>query len=109
MVSGDALQELPEEELVQFFEELNFDQLTDEQQEAFVAAISEADDGVKKTFEDTVNIYNGDFEEYVPYGSTVTVQTRKVVIAATGVLFVAPAVPTSSTSGATESRKGRRV
>jgi hypothetical protein len=45
----------------------------------------------RQKFEATVDIYSGQFEEYVPVGSTITVAQRRTVVAATAVLFMLPA------------------
>lgn len=90
--------EVEPEKLEQFFETLNMSALTEEEQEKFIEEISNASDEVKSTFENSVNIYSGEFEEYVPTGSVVSVRQRKVIIAATGVLFVAPTISTSPPS-----------
>jgi hypothetical protein len=42
----------------------------------------------KEEFEAQVNIYSGEYEEYVPAGSTITVAQRRTVVAATAVLIM---------------------
>lgn len=49
---------------------------------------------VRKAFENSVDLFSGEFDDYVPVGSTITVAQRRVVIAATAVMFLLPA-PTS--------------
>lgn len=50
----------------------------------------------RQEFEATVDIYSGGYEDYVPVGSKISVAERRVVVAATAVLFVLPApVPVS--------------
>jgi len=54
---------------------------------------------VREEFEQTVDIYSGDYDEYVPIGSTITVAERRVIIAITSVVVIVP-----SPSGRTRSR-----
>ena len=58
---------------------------------------------VREAFEAEVDIYSGDYDEYVPIGSTVTVAERRVIIAATSVVVIAP-VPTASGRGRAKSK-----
>lgn len=95
-------------ELETFFSELNVDELTEEEKEELITTLSEADDSVKQVFESTVNVFNGDFDEYVPSGSTVSVGTRKVIVAASGVLFMAPTVSVSSSTSGSQASDSRR-
>lgn len=103
------IEDATDEELETFFEELNMAALTVEQQNAVAEALSEAPEDVKKVFEATVNIFGEGFDSYTPVGSNVTVRERKVIIAATGVLFVAPTVSVSSSSGSQSSDSRRRA
>ena len=105
MIQNSAFAELPKEELQNFFESLEDSELTEEQAEAVATAMSEAPDDVKQTFENTVNVFGGKFDAYVPSGSKINVGQRKAVIAATGIMFVAPTV--SATSGSTSSSRKR--
>ena len=60
---------------------------------SIVAAINEADDEVKDTFQEEVNIFSDkDFGEYVPLGSNITVEQRRVIVAA-GATIMAAAAP----------------
>jgi hypothetical protein len=45
----------------------------------------------REEFEATVDIYSGGYDDYVPVGSKISVAERRVVVAATAVLFVLPA------------------
>lgn len=68
------------------------DNMSQEQVNELVAELNTASDKVKKEFEETVNVFDGRFDDYVPAGSTVPVKTRRALIAITAVLFVAPTV-----------------
>lgn len=108
--SVEALQELTPTQAEEVFDSVDVDELTDEQAEALVEAVQEAPEEVRAAFESEINIFGGKFDSYVPLGSTVNVKTRKVIVAASGVLFMAPTVSVSSStssSSASDNRKRR--
>jgi hypothetical protein len=45
----------------------------------------------RQQFEATVDIYSGQYDDYVPVGSTITVAQRRTIVAATAVVFLLPA------------------
>jgi hypothetical protein len=58
---------------------------------------ADATEEEKESFEAQVDVYSGGYEDYVPTGSKISVAERRVVVAATAVLFVLPApVPVSN-------------
>ena len=87
-----------EEEVITLIENLDVGELTDQQKEQLAEKLSEAPTSVKEKFESEVDIYSGGFDSYVPVGSAVPVGTRRVIVAATGVLFAMP-VSSASSSG----------
>lgn len=108
--SVEALQELTPTQAEEVFDSVDVGELTDEQAEALVEAVQEAPEEVRAAFESEINIFGGKFDSYVPLGSTVNVKTRKVIVAASGVLFMAPTVSVSSStssSSASDNRKRR--
>jgi hypothetical protein len=71
-------------------------ELTDEQAEQIAEALSDAPAEVKQQFEETINVFGGQFDTYVPDGSTISVGARRAVVAVTAVSFLLPApVPTT--------------
>ena len=75
----------------------DFEDLDEETLEAVSIALSEADDDVKEEFEAEVNVFEGSFDEYVPEGSRVNVEDRRVLVAVTATTtVVAAAAPTAS-------------
>lgn len=67
---------------------------------------ADASDEEKMEFEQTVNIFDGTHDDYVPLGSTITVAQRRAVVAATAVLFILPVpVPTSSATSSSSRKK----
>ena len=103
--SAETLQALSKEEATQVFESVDVAELTDEQAGELVAAVQDAPAEVRAAFEDKINIFDNKFSTYVPLGSNINVAQRKVLIAATGVLFMAPAVPSTSGSSRSTRRK----
>ena len=59
------------------------DDLEPETLTAVAEALSEAPPEVKEQFEEEVNIYDGDFDAYVPSGSNVTVSQRRTIVVVT--------------------------
>lgn len=94
-VSSETIQSVTPEQAAQIFESIDVGELSPEQAEQLVTAVQGASEEVREEFEASVNIFDTKFETYVPVGSNVNVKTRKVIIAATGVLFVAPTISTS--------------
>ena len=70
-----------EEITPEVIEELDYDELSNEQIEEIATVIQNAPEEVRETFEEEVNIFAGATETYVPVGSTVPVEDRRVIIA----------------------------
>jgi hypothetical protein len=103
VTSAETLQELSEEQAVEVFDSLEVSELTDEQAEALVEAVQDAPEEVRAAFESEVNVFDNKFNSYVPIGSNINVGQRKVLVAASGVLFMAPVVSVSSSTSSTPS------
>lgn len=100
----DVLETLSKDELTQVFENLDVSELSDDQVQELVQTLSTASDEVKETFESKVNIFESEeFGEYVPQGSVVTVNQRRVIIVGSVVLssIGASMMPPSSGGGTT--------
>lgn len=109
VTSAAVLQELSSDEAVQVFDSLEVSELTDDQAEALIEAVQDASEEVRAAFEQEVNVFDNKFNSYVPLGSKISVGQRKALIAATGVLFMAPTVSvSSSTSGSQSDSRKRR-
>ena len=48
----------------------------------------------KLEFESTVNVFSGEYDDYVPVGSKISVAERRTVVAATAVLIMFAPPPT---------------
>ena len=124
--SSEVLEAISSEEATQIFDAIDTGELSTVQAEQLITAVQDAPESVRNAFESEINVFGENFGTYVPVDSKVNVTTRKTLIAATGVLFVAPTVslPPSSpsapapspsggggggsdTSGSSESRKRR--
>lgn len=94
-ITPDQLDDLTEEEVVALIEGVATADLSDDEAEAIAIALSDAPKEVKQEFQQTVNIFSGQFDSYVPIDSKVPVGTRRVIIVATAAIFVMPS-PSSS-------------
>ena len=105
----DVLESVTADQATEIFDAVDVSSLTDDQADQLVDAVSVASDEVKASFEEEINIFGGKFDKYVPRGSTINVMQRKILVAASGVLFMAPVVPvSSSTSGSQSSTPSRK-
>lgn len=92
-LTADDLEGLTDDEIVTLVDVIASTDLTDEQAEQIAQALSDAPDDVKHELEAAVNVYSGQFDSYVPAGSTVTVAERRTVVAVTAVSFALPPPP----------------
>ena len=87
--------DLSETEVTELIAEIAGTELTDEQAAELAEVLSEAPDEVKAEFEEQINVFGGQFDTYVPVGSTVPVGTRRTLVAVTATTMVAMPSPTS--------------
>ena len=104
----DVLQSVTAEQATEIFDAVEVSDLSDAQAEQLIEAVQDAPEEVRAAFEEQINVFGGKFNKYVPIGSVINVGQRKVLIAATGVLFVAPTVSVSSSSSGSESNSRKR-
>lgn len=95
-IEPSSLETLTEDQITTLVDVIASTDLTDEQAEEIAQALSEAPLEVKEQFEAAVNVFGGQFDSYVPAGSTVPVRTRRALVAATAVTFAMPAAPTTT-------------
>ena len=86
-ITVDAVQDLVNNE--------EFESLDEETLEVISEAISAAPDEVKEEFEAEVNVFSGTFDNYIPSGSKISVEDRRVVIAVTAAISASIAAPAS--------------
>lgn len=107
IIDNDSLSDLNKDEIKEIFQEVNFDNFNEEELKEIALTLSSAPDEVKEAFEEEVDIYgSGAFDTYVPSGSTVSVATRRAVIAATAAISTV-GVSTSSSSSSSDQRSRR--
>lgn len=87
----ENLKELTSEQAAEVFSSIDYANVSTEELKAIIEAVQSAPEEVREAFEASVDLFSGDFDEYVPVGSTISVGARRVVVAATAVLFVLPA------------------
>lgn len=80
--------EVTVEEVAALITDDDFEDLPDDAIRVVVNALNEADQEVKEEFEEEINVFEGDFDDYVPSGSAVDVETRRTVVAATAAVAV---------------------
>ena len=110
--NSDILNAITQEQALKVFEALDIDSLTLEESEKLVEAIQGAPEEIREAFEDSVNIFGGATDSYVPVDSKISVGERRIVVAASAVLSISYAVssvPTissqSSSSGSASDRR----
>ena len=99
----DVIESVTSEQATEIFDAVEVSDLSGEQAEQLVEAVQDAPEEVRAAFEEQINVFGGKFNKYVPIGSVINVGQRKVLIAATGVLFVAPTVSVSSSTSNSQS------
>ena len=94
--SPEVIQNVTQEQATEIFAAIDEGALTEEQGAAIVAAVQDAPTEVRQAFEAQINIFGGVTDTYVPVGSNVSVGVRRVIVAATAAVFVAPAAASAS-------------
>jgi len=89
--SAEVLAVITQEQASQIFEALDLNELNENQLEEVIAAVQDAPTEVREAFETEINIFDGAADTYVPIGSAVPISSRRVVIAATGIVVAAAA------------------
>jgi len=93
--AGDALEE--------FFDVLAASDLSDAEKQQIVNVLTYAPDEIKEQFEESINVFEGGFDSYVPSGSNLTVAERRVIVAVGALLSAVPVAPV--VTGSTNTRR----
>jgi hypothetical protein len=97
--SPKVLESIDPEQATSVFEQIPVSDLTTEEEKALVEAVSDAPTEVKNAFESAIDIFGEGLDEYEAVDSNVNVGTRRVVIAAIGVVtsitVAVPPIPTA--------------
>ena len=94
--SGEVLSSISQDQASEIFATVPVSELTEESAGAIVEAVQDAPEEVKEAFEEEINVFDGIFDNYVPIGSIIDVGQRRLIIAATAVVFAMPAPIISS-------------
>jgi len=95
-MSAEVLDSISGDQAEEVFSAVPVDALTAEQGQAIVDAVQDAPAEVRKAFEKVINLFGGQFDEYVPLGSNIPISSRRtlVVIGAT-VMAASGSIPSS--------------
>ena len=85
-------EEVTEEEITELLDNESFEAEEGKVLDQVVQAVQSADTDVRLVFEEKVDIFAGAVDEYVPTGSTIDVEDRRTVVAATAVVATTQAV-----------------
>lgn len=96
-LDASDLAQLTDEQVTELISDIANADLTPEQAAAIAEVLSTAPDEVKQQFQETVDIFSGAFDNYIPLGSNVTVTERRIIVAvtATVALPLSPVAPGS--------------
>ena len=89
----DDLENLTDEEVTTILQGIADADLSDEEAALISEVISQASPEIKREFEETVDVFSGQFDTYVPLNSVVNVGTRRTLIAATAGVAMAASAP----------------
>ena len=73
------------------FQELDVEELSEEEKEQLVAEVQAAPKEIRQKFEDTVDVFKGGLDTYVPLDSKIPVGQRRTLVAAGATIMVAGA------------------
>lgn len=73
-VSSDDIQQLAE---------VGIEELPDEAVQAIVETLNDAPEEIKDEFQESVNVFGGEIDTYIPSGSNVSVGERRTIVAVT--------------------------
>lgn len=97
--SKEVLSEVSKEQSVEIFKEIVISDLSNEEVQKIIEAVQNAPEEVREAFEEEINVFSGEFDTYIPTGSSVDIKTRRVIVAATTVLSTIGISITSGGSG----------
>ena len=79
--SSQVLENVTGSQADQIFSAIDSGEITDAQGEAIVETVQVASKTVRRSFEDELNIFEGQFDTYVPLNSKINVEDRRTVVA----------------------------
>jgi hypothetical protein len=101
--SKKVLQSIDSAQATEIFDAVEISAVSPEDAIQLVAAVQDAPQEVRESFEEEINVFDGVIDTYTPLDSAVDVKTRRVLIAATAIatsisISSAPLSPSSPTS-----------
>ena len=88
--SEKVLQSIDGDQATEIFAAVEISNVTPEEAAQLVAAVQSAPTEVRAAMEEEINVFQGAIDSYVPLDSKVPISGRRVVVAATGIIVVAP-------------------
>ena len=79
--SSQVLENINGNQADQIFRDINSGEITDAQGEAIVETVQIASKTVRRSFEGELNIFEGQFDNYVPLNSKINVEDSRTVVA----------------------------
>jgi hypothetical protein len=108
IILNDNFTEISSEAAKELFDNIDPGNFNEEEKSELSEVLTEAPSEIKEAFEEEINIYGEGFDEYVPLGSNINVETRRTVIAVTTVLStITVAGAAGAASGGPGSPSGR--
>lgn len=92
--SKKVLQSIDGDQAAEIFDAIDISQITAEEAEQIVAAVQDAPQEVRESFEEEINVFEGAVDTYVPLGSSIPVGQRRVLIAIAAATAAIPVAPT---------------
>ena len=92
VTNPSVVESLSTAEATVLFAALDEESVTDDQAALIIQALDQAPDGVKKAFEDNVNVFSGIWSSYKMVGQTITVAERVTLVAVANTMGAATAV-----------------
>jgi hypothetical protein len=88
--SEKVLQSIDGDQATEIFDAVDIGAVTPEEAAQLVAAVQNAPTEVRAAMESEINVFQGAIDTYTPLDSKVPVSGRRVIVAATGIIVVAP-------------------
>ena len=101
--SEKVLESITPEQAGEIFAEIKVSDLSLEQEDALVEALTNAPNDIKEEFETEIDIFGEGLDDYVPTGSEIDVKARRALIAVTTVLTTITTAPMPSGGGSAPS------
>ncbi len=92
--SEKVLQSIDGDQATEIFDAVEISNITPEEAAQLVEAVQDAPTEVRESMEEEINVFQGAIDTYVPLGSSLSVQTRRSLIAIATAITAVPVLPT---------------